>query len=81
MHLLVQSRQIDFKVLLVALPCRSIDSRSRFPLEAGKGFHQSISRHLVKQSGESFLLLALRCFPYTVKLLEHTSPALSPAHV
>src|SRR6266851_3701847 len=81
MHLLMQSRQVGFLVLLVALPCRSIHSRSRFPLEAGKGFRQSINRHIVEQSGEPFLLLLLRSFPYTVKPLGHAFPALCPAHV
>ncbi len=81
MHLLMQSRQVDFKVLPVALPCRPIHSRSRIPLEAGKGIPQSIDRHMVEQSGEPFLLLALRCFSYTVKPLGHAPPARCPARV
>src|ERR1700692_4454778 len=78
MHLLVQSHQVDFKVLLVALPCCAVHSRSRFPLETGKGVHESIDRHVVEQSGEPFLLLLLRCFSYTVKPLGHAFPALCP---
>ena len=81
MHLLVQSRKVDFKVLLVALPCCSIDSRSRFPLEAGVGFPQSIDRHIVEQSGEPFLLPLLCCFSYTVKPLGHAFPARCPVRV
>jgi hypothetical protein len=37
--------------------------------------------HRVKQGGEPFLLLKLRCFPYTVEPLGHVFPALSPALV
>jgi hypothetical protein len=79
LHARMQIHQSNFQGLLVLLPCQAIHSRSRIPLEPGKGRPQHINGHMVQQSGEPLLLLLPCSFSYTFKSRKHTFPARCPA--
>jgi hypothetical protein len=66
---------------LVVPPRHTVHPRSRLPLQPEERLPQRFDVHVVKQRREPLLLPLPYCLPYTVKSLEHGSPALSPVRV
>src|SRR5262249_17853356 len=76
--------EIDQSILqsgFILLPCDTIDSGCRFPLQGVKALPKQVHGHMVEQSGETFLLPCLRCFSHTAQSLGHSFPALCRTRV
>src|SRR5262245_31655812 len=76
--------EIDKSILqpgFILLPRDAVYSWRRFPLQGVKAVPKQIHGHMVKQSGETFLLPCFRYFSHTAQSLGHSFPALCRTRV